>query len=147
MVRERTGKRDLSYSHWHRGHWDGGPAKSSTYQDIDGLEYCKGCGAPLLLVETAIDNGRDRLKGHRPMLALAKLADVPAVLVFYELGLGKWCEYDGESFITIAKVTVRYVHPERTAEHVMTPEEWAREIDQLHEDHQCASRDQLRLAL
>ncbi len=133
---ERTGERDLTYSHWHRGHWEDGPSGFSVYRDIDGLEYCNSCGEPLLLVETASANG-DRLKDHKAMLTLAKKADVPAVLIFYETATGRWCERCGQSFKTVGGLFVRYVWPERTTEHKYTPAEWAEQIDAVHQQHNC----------
>jgi hypothetical protein len=135
--RELTGRRDLAYSHWHRGHWGDGPGPGSTYQDVDGLEYCHSCGTPLLLKETAHASG-DRLKSHKGLLGLAKkTGDVPAVLVFVEPGSVRWCDQCRKPFTTVHRLFIRYVWPERTAEREMTAGEWAVEIDRYHTDHRC----------
>ncbi len=133
---ELTGARDLTYSHWHRGHQSEHPSAACTYSDIDGLEYCSDCGAPLLLVETAIGDESTK-KGHKPLFRLAERADVPAVLVFYVLGDLRWCDRCQREFHSVDKLWVRDVWPIRTDTTAFTPDEWADDIERIHAEHQC----------
>lgn len=136
--RELTGNRDLTYSHWHRGHRTGHPDSSCTAADIDMMEYCASCGEPLLLIETAVGNA-DTLKNHNQLYRLAEQADVPAVLVFYEKGTAEWCGVCRAEYAEPVRLWVRDVWPVRSAAREMAPLEWAAEIEALHADHECRS--------
>lgn len=80
---ERTGVRDLAFSGWHRA----ALSADCTAIDLDFLEYCRRCRAPLALIEIA--------KGHhntpKPTTVLRHLAEraqVPAWLVLYDIDPG-----------------------------------------------------------
>ena len=73
---ERTYKRDLTFSQWHRTLGSGCPAI-----DVDWLEYCP-CNKILALIEDARDGGQR--KSSYKTAALAKLAGVPAYVVLYQ---------------------------------------------------------------
>lgn len=70
---ERTGLRDLSFSRWHRSL----PNRCSAL-DIDLVEYCGICSAPLALIETTAGVG---FKPTTVLRALAARAGLPAYLV------------------------------------------------------------------
>jgi hypothetical protein len=77
---ERFDQRDRGFSNWHRY----ACSDNSSMVDIDGLEYCntRGCGRPLLLIETARDVGQD-FKPVTAMRSLAAAANVPAVTLLW----------------------------------------------------------------
>ena len=77
---ERYEQRDRGFSNWHRY----ACADDSSMVDIDGLEYCgiRGCGRPLLLIETARDVGQS-MKPTTAMRGLAAAASVPAVTLLW----------------------------------------------------------------
>lgn len=79
MKEERYGERDLCFSGWHRYQLN----KSLTMTDLDCVEYCQRCNKPLALIELAYDVGQDK-KWTRPIQELAKMAELPAYLVFYK---------------------------------------------------------------
>ncbi len=85
---ERTYWRDLSYHLFHRAESIGrylppGSANTLAMQDVDSLEYCYYCHRPLALIE--VKKGDARKCFTQPLVALARAADVPAYLVFYDI--------------------------------------------------------------
>ena len=77
---ERTGRRDLTYSSWHRG-IEPYTQSNLPYVDLDAVEYCRKCDEPLALVELAQDVGQE-FKATTVMRKLAAKAGLPAYLVF-----------------------------------------------------------------
>lgn len=86
-LNERSGKRDLLYSAWHR------PASIKRFLgarraaqlmviDIDWCEACYACKRPLALIET--QRSGNAPKAATVTVALAKLAGLPAFSVSYE---------------------------------------------------------------
>ncbi len=81
---ERTGRRSLLYSGWHR------PSSITRYVgrlaaaklcmiDVDACEYCCYCRTPLALIETQESNGKPKAA---PVTAtLARMAGIPAFSV------------------------------------------------------------------
>jgi hypothetical protein len=78
---ERYSQRDRGFSNWHRY----ACADDSSMVDVDGLEYCgaRGCGRPLLLIETARDVGQS-FKPTTALQGLAAAANVPAVTLLWK---------------------------------------------------------------
>lgn len=73
--------RDYTYSHWHRyalPNW-------CSMIDVDGLDYCRSCAMPLLLVEVARDVGQP-WKPVTALKSLAQTANVPAICILYQGG-------------------------------------------------------------
>lgn len=106
-LRERTGVRDLSYSHWHR------PGSLSRFLgtraavvinavDIDWCEYCWSCGTPLLLIET--QRSIKAPKKAAVTARLAALAGLDAYSVSYSVDEAGDC----------VRFLVRRIHPTST---------------------------------
>jgi hypothetical protein len=112
---ERYGTRDLTFSGWHRTLPD-----YCTTIDIDFLEYCKICRAPLGLIEIARDVGQ-AYKPTTVMEQLAKKAGVQAYLILYKL------EENG-----IGTCRMAQIYPNKTRLFTMTPEEVADTIRGIH---------------
>jgi hypothetical protein len=79
MKEERYGERDLCFSGWHRYQLN----EFLKMRDLDCIEYCHRCDKPLALIEAACDVGQNR-KWVKPMQELAKMAGLPAYVVFYQ---------------------------------------------------------------
>lgn len=123
---ERFGTRDLTFSSWHRS-----LPNSCTAIDIDFLEYCQRCRAPLALIELARDVGQD-FKATTVMERLAECANVRAYLVLYELD-------EGEKY-GMGRCRVSRVWPDRTPLKRHSLDAVGRLIVRIHEEHQCANR-------
>jgi hypothetical protein len=119
---EITGKRDLTYSGWHRTLPD-----DIAMIDIDSLEWCHRCREPLALVETARYTGRGKVASVTARLA-AK-AGIPAYIVWYLMD-------ETERYITGFKVS--QIHPRTNAEPSMvTCEGWESHLRSLRDQHEC----------
>jgi hypothetical protein len=129
--RERTGRRDLTYSGWHREEnfaalglsrceaWEVGAI------NIDWCEYCRYCGLPLALIE-------DQVSEHDPkaapvMAQLATMAGLPAFSVSVVL----------DDTDCIASFRVRRVQPYDPQVIVMSPPDYARWLHGLRKRHDC----------
>lgn len=77
---ERTGVRDLTFSGWHRA----ALSADCTAIDLDFLEYCRKCRAPLALIEIAKGH-HTKVKPTTALRHLAECAEVPAWLVLYDI--------------------------------------------------------------
>lgn len=136
---ERTGTRDLTYSHAHR------PkqlypllmaelglnrvraqqlADACTVIDIDWSEYCKWCRKTIALIEA--------VRGPMPKSAgvTTELA-VDAGKKAYSLAY--LADDDGQ----LTRVAIRQLHPIVTEVRVMSPGEWAVWLADLHLCHVC----------
>jgi len=124
---ERYGRRDLTYSQWHRRVE---PYTRSTlpYVDLDAVEYCHKCGEPLALLELAQDVGQE-FKATTVMRKLAAKAGLPAYLVFYKKGRGG-----------IIGFRVRQVYPRYTGFAALTPDEYVSFLHSLRAKHSCGGR-------
>lgn len=117
---ERYGKRDLTYSKWHRDQ-----GRLLAYIDLDSVEYCQMCKQPITLIELAQDVGQK----HKPttvMCNLARLANLPAYLTFYKHENGEMVSF-----------RVRQVYPRSEEETIMTPTEYREFLCQIRESHPC----------
>lgn len=123
---ERWGKRDLTYSRWHRSP---NLPNDCTYCDVDGMEYCAVCKEPLVLVETAVDIRQDD-KDTRPMERLAERANLPAWLVLYK-------KSDESDQATVIALRVKKISPRKSEWYHFTPEQWREEIIKKHREHVC----------
>ena len=121
---ERYGTRDLTYSRWHRAL----PDDDLTMIDLDILEYCRRCAAPLLLGELAQDVGQG-FKATTVLKALtAEMRNgVKAYLIFYKP--------DGNG--GIERFRVREVYPCQGREAILKPDEWAEKLRELRIKHTC----------
>jgi hypothetical protein len=141
---ERFDNRDRTYSNWHRY----ACADSSPMIDVDGLDYCRRCRMPLLLIEAARDVGQ--AKPTLVLQQLAQAANVPALCVLWTPSV-RWsadpphclCQLDktvtADCDHGVLAVRVRRVWPEPTSPTdytPMTPEALARYIDEVHAAHE-----------
>jgi hypothetical protein len=134
---ERHGTRDLTYSNWHRQRCP----DRATMIDVDGLEYCRRCRAPLALIETAQDVGQ----AFKPVTALEQLslaANVPAFCVLYVTD-GVRCETDrrgrcrnGRCSHGISSFRVRRIRPNPTDFEVWSPIAFADYLTRVHDAHE-----------
>lgn len=140
---ERTGRRSLSYSRWHR------PSSIRKYVgvltaarlaliDIDGCEYCVLCRAPLALIETV----RGRTPKGAPVTALlAKLARIEAYSVAYVLeATPECCPSCGQETTNpdIELFAVRQLQPPSEWVRAMSPQEYADFLCGLRDGHLCS---------
>jgi hypothetical protein len=130
---ERTGKRSLLYSAWHRSRSiarfiGSRRAWALTYIDIDCCEYCPWCRQPLALIETA--RGETAPKEARVSTVLGQMAGVPVYSVAYIAGAGAVC--DGED---IEWFRWRQLWPSRLPEQHGTPAEYAAWLYELRIEH------------
>jgi len=124
-LHERSGERDLTYSGWHRTL----PARCSM-MDLDGLEFCAKCKAPLALIETAYNIGQ--FKPTTVTAKLAELAGLPAYLIMYTT--------DNEQ---LGMCKVYRVKPgSRTAAWNATPKMLGEWITGIHDNHSCTNNGQ-----
>lgn len=99
--------------------------------DIDHVEMCLHCQAPLALIETALDIGQSIFsKKAHVTRRLAEMASLPAYVVLY--GKNEANEV----------VSIRYlmISPTKGTEFVVEPDEWAEMLygfHHYHEQHWC----------
>ena len=138
---ERWGHRDRTYSNWHRY----ACGDSSVMIDVDGLDYCRRCRMPLLLVEAARDTGHP--KATIVLETLACKANVPLICILWTPSetwredpphcpcqankrVNRECEHG------IGAIRVRHVYPDPTEFEVIQPAELAELIDRIHLKHE-----------
>ena len=121
---ERTGKRDLTFSQWHRSLPD-----FCTAIDLDFLEYCQQCREPLALIEIA--------QGHfsipKPTTVLRMLAvkaNIRAYLVMYELN--KQAPHGLSTTMRLQRI-----FPDKSDIRTMDVEAVGKLIARLHTAHRC----------
>lgn len=139
---ERSGKRPLNYSKWHRPESierfvGADDAKMMAMTDIDGVETNTRYPWPLFLVETAEYSGnydiKDAKKGWQKSVItnLAKYSalSIEAYLVLYELDKSAYVPQSdndkSENVYDIKRMHVCRLHPESNEEFTMTPSEYA----------------------
>jgi hypothetical protein len=126
---ERTGKRDLTFSAWHRTLRD-----DLTYVDIDKCGYCTRCKDPLYLAEIAYDTGAYKTATVTRNLAIK--AGIPALVVLYKTN------ENGE----IIQFRVRKIAPEYGEWITATPRALADWFERHHDAHVCIAAPRLRAA-
>lgn len=122
---ERTGERDLTISAWHRTLPD-----CCTAIDVDFLEYCQHCHAPLALIELARGH-HNSMKPTTVLEHLAAAAGIRAYLILYDLNR------NGD-FGLAPTMRVRMVHPQRSALTEVSVAAVGRLIERIHTEHVCA---------
>lgn len=133
---ERTHRRDLSYSAWHRPpsvarYLDRRQADDLAMIDVDCVEYDRATGQPLALIELARDIGQ-RSKCASVTARLAELAGLPAVTALYRLSDEENPAAPG--YPDIESVRYRLVAPRRLRQTEWTrctPDEWCRRLAAL----------------
>lgn len=125
-LREKYGERDLTYSRWHR---PPNLPEDISYIDIDSCEYCDRCKAPLALVELVIDVGQ-KFKNTTVTTHLARLANIPAWLVFYK-------KSEDVNDRLIDSMRVMQTFPNQTELVMISPEQWKSRLIKLHKEHIC----------
>lgn len=138
---ERYPSRDRTYSNWHRY----ACADSSPMIDVDGLDYCRRCRMPLLLVEAARDVGQ--VKATTVLRELAQVANVPAVCVLWTPS-HLWaedpphcrCQMDAAKVEDcdhgILRMRVKRIYPDPTDYKPIHPDAFAQWVDGVHADHE-----------
>lgn len=126
---ERTGKRDLSYSAWHR------PASIQRFigriaaqelmmVDIDAVECVARTREPVAMCETAIDIGQE-IKPSTVTLKVARACNVPCFTVLYSLA--KRANPADDHWLDIDQFRVKRIDSDIDADWtIYTPTEWAR---------------------
>jgi hypothetical protein len=122
---EITGKRDLTYSAWHRTI---GPECGMI--DIDDCEFCRRCYRPLALIEATRDKGRSK-----PSVVTRKLAELA--------GIPAWtARFMTDDSGTITEFFVQEICPDKKAKSTrMTAQEFAGFLKGLHLEHRCQAPD------
>lgn len=139
---ERTGRRSLVYSRWHRPSRVReflGPVKAARLAmiDVDSCEYCAVCGEPVALIE----HHRGTTPKKAPVTALlAKLAGLDAYCVAYTLAAEpESCGSCGQETGTpdIEAFAVRRIQPADPWVTPMSPHEYAQFLLDLRRGHLC----------
>lgn len=135
---EKTGRRSLLYSGWHRERglrerygFTPRQAWSLGVIDIDSCEFCRHCFDPLALVET-----QESYRPPKPapvMSRLAARAGIPA----YSVSIVPGAEQDSDP---IALFMLRRLHPPTEHMDVFTGAEYAAWLLSLRADHECKAR-------
>lgn len=120
---ERTGQRDLTFSAWHRT-----LPHHCTAIDLDFLEYCQRCRAPLALIEIATGH-HHRRKPTTVLRRLAQEAGVRAYLILYDVA---------ETESGMENLRVARVEPDPCEPVSVTVEQVAGLVCRLHDEHICA---------
>lgn len=98
MRHELTGRRDLTFSAWHRRRF----GDDATALDVDLVGYCDACRAPLYAIEsTTAEN-----KSTRILVELASRLGCPALLVRYSA--------DGDELVELRAHYARPIDGRRT---------------------------------
>lgn len=121
---ERTGVRDLSFSKWHRTLPD-----FCTCIDLDFLEYCQKCRAPLALIEIASGH-HGMIKPTTVLRKLAEHANIRAYLVLYDLDISAPHGIN-------ENVRVQRILPDKSAMRHMLLDEFGDCIQSIHRAHKC----------
>lgn len=143
---EKSGKRNLAYSAWHRynsiiRYVTPERAESLSMIDIDGMpfhsvsyvEYHDKSYEPLVLLETAEDTGADKCAGVLKRLAARCEPTIPAFILLYTCGFDR--NPAQPDALDIVGFRYRRVWPEpETSWRTATPQEWALKLDQYRKD-------------
>lgn len=132
-LHERSGVRDLLYSGWHR------PTSIRRFVgqriaaclkviDIDWLEACQHCNAPLALIETQAGNRPP--KSANITVELGKVAQLPVFSVSY---------IPNEARDDIRGFRVTQLWPPGVVDGSLSPQEYADWLWSLRGKHTCAS--------
>ena len=142
---ERTGRRDLLYSRWHR------PAAIRRYVgavkaaqlemiDLDSLESCPICHMPLALGETKNSLNDPAAFTARNTVNLANEAKVPAFVVCYSCTCGVTGQrHETADDCDIAEFRVRQVAPEEGSTIPMRPNVYAYWLHAFRTEHYKSS--------
>ena len=121
---ERSGARDLTFSRWHRTLPD-----FCTCIDLDFLEYCRKCRAPLALIEIASGH-HGQIKPTTVLRALATQANIRAYLVLYDLD-------ESAPHGINPNVRVQRIMPNKSELRTMLLGTFGEHIAAIHCAHQC----------
>lgn len=116
------------YSKWHR------KFEGIAMIDVDSVEVCKTCYAPLAFIELAKDTGQ-QFKAYTLTKKLALKFGVPGFLVFYKV--------DENNEIVKFRVkriarTVGMIHEN------VSPKKWLTYLQELQTNHQCEIDDDVK---
>jgi hypothetical protein len=135
---ERTGRRSLCYSGWHRpdstGRYVGRRAASDmTMIDVDACEYCCRCREPLALIETQESLGVP--KWAPVMQRLAELAGIPAFSI--SVAVDHSCQPSERCLCDPVSFRVARLSPLHADLGTLDPAGMARFLLSLRGDHAC----------
>ena len=112
------------YSLWHRQQHSG-----VAMADLDKIEMCIACNAPLLLCETVKDVGQEYRKGHSMTRQLAIKANLPAFIVWYRT-IG-----DMVMGIKVKKIAPDYKHGYTSKPIDYLPSQWLNYLEYKQVQH------------
>lgn len=129
--RERTHKRSLIYNDWHRvdstRRFIGGVEASKLFMiDVDAVECCCYCKAPLTLLE--LQESTRPPKSAQVVTQLAHMSPLPAFSVSWEPTIAR---------DDIVAFQVRSLAPSTGPVWRMTPDQYARWLVSLRANHPC----------
>lgn len=124
------------FNNWHRYALD----DDATMIDIDALEYCRRCRAPLAFMETAQDVGQ-AIKPVTVLRALANITKVETYVVLFSVDEAARARKDWVHACTSFRVRRVYPEPE-TGWAVMDPASMTSFISGLRHRHQCVRQQQ-----
>jgi len=136
---ENTGKRDLTYSIWHRRQSTKrfvGIEKAQLLAQIDldcciWVEYDEKTKIPLALIETAIDIGQ-KYKNATVTYNLSRMAKIPSYIVLYKISLNP--NPSNPNYRDIESFRVRNLYPDNwTLFQIFTPKQWAERLLQFRQ--------------
>lgn len=128
---ERTGRRDLLYSRWHRPaqirrYVGGVKAAQLEMIDLDSIETCPICHMPLALGETKNSSRDPNSFPSRNTANLAVKAGIPAFVVCYTCVCGVTGEkHETQDDCDITEFRVQQIAPDRAAAVSMRPNVYA----------------------
>ena len=106
-----------------------------TMIDIDGLEYCRKCRAPLAFLETAEDRGQE-IKPVTVLRTLATQTGIPAYVILFTVDEAARARENWADSCTGFRV--RRLHPlPETDWLAMDPDHMAAFLTGLHMAHEC----------
>lgn len=120
---ERFGERDLTFSQWHRT-----LPNRCTCIDIDFLEYCQRCRAPLALIEIARDVGQP----HKSTVVMQKLAEAAGIVAYVVI-----YTKDSTSVGGIGACRIAEVAPNRSTLTPVSSATVGQLIEDIHDSHDC----------
>ena len=134
---EYSNERDLTYSAWHRRnsmqrYIDRRDAEGMSMIDIDAVEYDQKTREPLILIETARDNGQG-WKAATVTRNLAKRAGIPAYVLLYTPS--EIPNPSNEKWPDIKSFRVKCIWPEADTEwRFYSAREWVEELNRIRQE-------------
>ena len=130
---------DFTYHEWHRTasikrYLPEKEAYDLAMFDVDAVEVCRSCGEPLAIFELTRWLGSDA-KATKYLRRVAKMANIPGVLVYYEASAEP--NPASPEWNDIARFFIKVVSPGFGDLVEQTPGEYANRLLRLRERHHC----------